>query len=50
MSAVWQIATQGTDRQRREAIALVIETRRKLYGLLAADEELTDEELGEHDA
>ena len=50
MSAVWQIATQGSDRQRREAIALVIETRRKLYGLLAADEELTDEELGEHDA
>ena len=49
MSAVWQIATQGTDRQRREAIALVIETRRKLYGLLAADEELTEEELGEHD-
>jgi DNA-binding PadR family transcriptional regulator len=49
MSAVWQIATQGTDRQRREAIALLVETRRKLYGLLAADEELTEEERGEHD-
>lgn len=50
MSAVWQIATQGTDRQRREAIALLIETRRKLYGLLAADEDPTDDEPGEHDA
>ncbi len=49
MSAVWQIATQGTDRQRAEAITVLVETRRKLYGLLAADEEPVDEELGEHD-
>jgi DNA-binding PadR family transcriptional regulator len=38
MSAVWQIATQGTDRQRAEAISVLVETRRKLYGLLAADQ------------
>ncbi len=35
MAAVWQIVTTGTDRQRREAIEILIETRRKLYGLLA---------------
>ncbi len=35
MAAVWQIVTTGTDRQRREAIEILVETRRKLYGLLA---------------
>ena len=35
MAAVWQIVTTGTDRQRRDAINILIETRRKLYGLLA---------------
>ena len=35
MSAVWQILTNGTDRQRKDAMAVLIETRRKLYGLLA---------------
>jgi DNA-binding PadR family transcriptional regulator len=35
MSAVWQIVTQGSDRQRREAVAVLVETRRKLYGILA---------------
>ena len=35
MGAVWQIVTQGSERQRREAIAILVETRRKLYGLLA---------------
>ncbi len=35
MSAVWQILTNGTDRQRKEAMAVLIETRRKIYGLLA---------------
>ena len=35
MAAVWQIVTTGTDRQRREAINILIETRRQLYGLLA---------------
>ncbi|MGZ5399068.1 MAG: PadR family transcriptional regulator [Nocardioides sp.] len=35
MSAVWQILSSGTDRQKRDAMAVLIETRRKLYGLLA---------------
>jgi DNA-binding PadR family transcriptional regulator len=35
MSAVWQIATQGSDQQRAEAIDALVETRRKLYGILA---------------
>lgn len=35
MSAVWQILTSGTDRQRKDAMAILVETRRNLYGLLA---------------
>ncbi len=35
MSAVWQIISTGTEAQRRDAIAVLIETRRKLYGILA---------------
>jgi len=35
MGAVWQIVTQGSERQRRDAVAILVETRRKLYGLLA---------------
>jgi DNA-binding PadR family transcriptional regulator len=43
MAAVWQIVTTGTDRQRRDAINILIETRRQLYGLLAdGDDEPTD--------
>ena len=38
MNAVWQIITTGTDQQRREAIDVLVETRRKLYGLLAEGE------------
>ncbi|MGL5808998.1 MAG: PadR family transcriptional regulator [Nocardioides sp.] len=38
MSAVWQIATQGTDRQRQEGIEVLTETRRQLYRILATDE------------
>ncbi len=59
MSAVWQIVTQGSDQQRRDAIGILIETRRKLYNLLAegdateayrsADEDHEGEE-GEPDA
>ena len=53
MAAVWQIVTTGTDSQRREAIKILIETRRKLYGLLAdGDDEpagVADLESGEED-
>ncbi len=38
MNAVWQIITTGTDQQRRDAVEVLIETRRKLYGLLADGE------------
>ena len=38
MSAVWQILTNGTDQQRKDAMAVLIETRRKLYGLLADED------------
>lgn len=38
MSAVWQIITQGTDKQRRDAIGVLTETRRKLYRLLAEED------------
>jgi DNA-binding PadR family transcriptional regulator len=59
MAAVWQIVTTGTDRQRRDAINILIDTRRQLYGLLADGDEVTDpdadpdqvagtDELGEH--
>jgi DNA-binding PadR family transcriptional regulator len=35
MSALWQVMTQGTDQQRAEAVEILNETRRRLYGLLA---------------
>ncbi len=38
MSAVWQILTNGTDQQRKDAMAVLIETRRKLYALLAEED------------
>lgn len=38
MSAVWQIASTGSEQQKRDAIDVLIDTRRRLYGLLADDE------------
>ncbi len=35
MSAVWQITTNGSSRQRAEAVEILADTRRRLYGLLA---------------
>jgi DNA-binding PadR family transcriptional regulator len=35
MNAVWQIITTGTDRQRREAVGVLVEARRSLYTILA---------------
>ena len=35
MSAVWQLATQGSEQQKRAALGVLVETRRKLYGILA---------------
>jgi DNA-binding PadR family transcriptional regulator len=47
-AAVWQIVTTGSERQRREAINILVETRRKLYGLLA-DGDDTHRDLEEGD-
>jgi len=33
--AVWQLATQGDEAQRAQALEVLTETRRKLYGILA---------------
>jgi DNA-binding PadR family transcriptional regulator len=35
MGAVWQIISTGTEAQRREAIGVLVDTRRRLYGILA---------------
>ncbi|GAA1924706.1 PadR family transcriptional regulator [Nocardioides hwasunensis] len=35
VSAVWQLGTQGSDQQRRAALDALVDTRRRLYGILA---------------
>lgn len=35
MNAVWQIITTGTDTQRQAAVDVLVDARRKLYGILA---------------
>jgi DNA-binding PadR family transcriptional regulator len=35
MGAMWQIVSTGSDAQRRAAVGILVETRRKLYGVLA---------------
>jgi DNA-binding PadR family transcriptional regulator len=45
MGAVWQLVTAGSESQQRAAIDVLVETRRKLYGILAdGDESEEDEE------
>jgi DNA-binding PadR family transcriptional regulator len=45
MGAVWQIVTTGSESQQRAAIDVLVETRRKLYGILAdGDDPDTDDE------
>lgn len=39
LPAVWQLATSGTDPQRQAAADILADTRRKLYGLLAAGDD-----------
>jgi DNA-binding PadR family transcriptional regulator len=41
MGAVWQLVTAGSQSQQRAAIDVLVETRRKLYGILA-DGDVTD--------
>ena len=38
MGAVWQIITAGSEAQQRAAIEVLVDTRRKLYGILADGE------------
>ena len=35
MSAIWQIASTGSRQQKRDAIEILVDARRRLYGLLA---------------
>lgn len=35
VSAVWQLVTQGSERQRSAALDVLVDTRRRLYGILA---------------
>ena len=48
MGAVWQIVTAGSESQQRAAIDVLVETRRKLYGILADGDDAADED-GEGD-
>ena len=48
MSATWQILSNGTDQQRRDAMAVLIETRRRLYGLLADEDPHAEDHLDGH--
>lgn len=41
MNAVWQIVTTGTDTQRQAAIDVLVDARRKLYGILADGDDTT---------
>jgi DNA-binding PadR family transcriptional regulator len=44
MGALWQIATQGSDGQRQAAVDVLIDARRKLYGILADGHEAGGED------
>jgi DNA-binding PadR family transcriptional regulator len=45
MGAVWQIVTSGSEQQRRAAVEVLVDTRRRLYGILAdGDEDETGED------
>ncbi len=49
MSAVWQIVTAGSDGQRRAAIEVLVDTRRRLYGILADGEPVSTGDQDEGD-
>jgi DNA-binding PadR family transcriptional regulator len=50
MGAVWQIVTSGSEAQQRAAIEVLVETRRKLYGILADGEDATYDPEDEDEA
>lgn len=43
MGGVWQIVSSGSEQQRRAAVVVLVETRRKLYGILADGAAAEDE-------
>jgi DNA-binding PadR family transcriptional regulator len=47
MSAVWQIVSMGSAEQKRAAVDVLVDTRRKLYGILADGETSADPEVTE---
>jgi DNA-binding PadR family transcriptional regulator len=47
MGAVWQILTQGSEQQRAAAIEILVDTRRRLYGVLADGTEQEVDETGD---
>lgn len=47
MGAVWQVVTTGSEAQRRAAVEVLADTRRKLYGILADGEPADAEEADE---
>ncbi|CAI9405750.1 PadR family transcriptional regulator [Nocardioides sp. T2.26MG-1] len=46
MGAVWQIVTNGSEQQRRAAVEILVDTRRRLYGVLADGDPEQDQETG----
>lgn len=47
MGAVWQIVTNGSEQQRRTAVEILVDTRRRLYGVLADGDPEQDLENGQ---
>ncbi|MEO9322523.1 PadR family transcriptional regulator [Nocardioides sp. C4-1] len=47
MPAVWQIVTQGSEAQRRAALEILADTRRRLYGVLADGPDAVRDDLDE---
>ena len=47
MGAVWQILTQGSDQQRAAAVDILVDTRRRLYGVLADGTDPEADETGD---
>ncbi len=50
MGAVWQIVTAGSESQQRAAIDVLVDTRRRLYGILADGDEGSDDESEDDDS
>lgn len=48
MSAIWQIATTGSRSQQQAAIGILVDARRRLYGVLADGDEATDDHDDRH--